>query len=234
VNLIKQTPVISPDTIVHQQIRKICFLIFVLFGQNSIAQDRPLHFMESMTISYEQKYFQNDFQSQLKSIYGRIPEFKKPCQYISVGYLGELETARGYDHTGFFTFNFLLPQPILVNDSVKQKIKGFHLTFTLAGLSLVATDHFGMMICGGAKAGRVKLKDEQGVKMKNELVSPFAALYFKGTISIISIFAGAQYEYDVSSTRWKKTWFSKSSATSIPGFRQSGITLTAGISYNLK
>ena len=64
-------------------------------------------------------------------------------------------------------------------------------------------------------------------------IAPFVGLVAKVNISKICISFIAQYDYDISSKMWKKQWFHKGQETHIPGIRQSGLTLSAGVGYSL-
>ncbi|MES2286925.1 MAG: hypothetical protein V4547_14640 [Bacteroidota bacterium] len=189
------------------------------------------YLFEEATISYEQNYFLEDFQNQLKPL-DKI-SFQKPCDFVSFGYFGQLSTSRSYSFAAIWTISYLIPSTITINDSVKEKLKGFNYTLSIAGQNIIRKKNIGLFLTEGIKGGRLKLVDEQQKKIKNSLFGPFVGLVLRTTVSYITIFTSGQFCYDISSTKWKPTWFSKGQNLDISTLRQNGFTFTIGISYSL-
>ena len=112
-------------------------------------------------------------------------------------------------------------------------LRGFNLNLPVYGHKIIDKKYFGIFISEGIQVGRLKLVNDQKQKMKNMIIAPYVGLVTRLSISKFSLFAIAQYDYDISSKMWKKQWFHKGQDIHIPGIRQSGLTLSAGVGYSL-
>ena len=83
------------------------------------------HLFESTIFSFEQKYFLSDFGKQLKTI--NQYEMEQPCNYISLSVIEQFLITRGqYTFPGYWTFSYLIPSSIKINDSINERLKGFN------------------------------------------------------------------------------------------------------------
>ncbi|HTL82999.1 MAG TPA: hypothetical protein VL651_14900 [Bacteroidia bacterium] len=182
-------------------------------------------------LSYEKEYYTADLQDQLSTT--KDWSFQKPVSYLSLGTYNEVDLSRIRAFPGLITFSYLIPDRIIINDSVNEKLRGCSFKFPLTGFYFYYMDHSCAAFTCGLESGRLKLIDEQGRKEKNNLFGPFAAVFVKLKYGRFSLAASAQYCYDLTSRGWKKTWISDAQETSLPFFRQSGVTWTAGIGISL-
>jgi len=133
---------------------------------------------------------------------------------------------------GYIKFSYLIPKKMQI-DFKEQNLRGFNFTFSVYGHNIIAKKHLSLMLTEGFNLGRLKLVNQEKQKMKNMIIAPFVGLVTRLSISKFSLFAIAQYDYDISSKMWKKQWFHKGQDIHIPGIRQSGLTLSTGVGYGL-
>ena len=69
-------------------------------------------------------------------------------------------------------------------------------------------------------------------KLKNSIFAPYLGTVFTFKYSGFSFFVIAHMDFDISSKKWKKLWFSDEQETKIQGFNQSGLTISVGINFN--
>lgn len=190
------------------------------------------HLFELTTFSFEQKYFLSDFGKQLKTI--NQYQMEQPCNYISLSVIEQFNITRGkYNFPGYWTFSYLLPSSIKINDSINERLKGFNLKIPFGGQNIIRKKHLGLFFTEGLTFGRLKLVNEDKEKLKNAILAPYIGLVIRGTIKRLTFFAISEFNYDLSSAKWKKTWVSKKQQESIPSFKQSGLNFSIGINYSL-
>lgn len=208
------------------------FIVFLRISDSCSQTTSSHHLFEATTFSFEQKCFLSDFGRQLKTL--NQYEISKPCNYVTLAIMGDKFTiGRGYDYPGYFAFSYLLPADIIVNDSINEDIKGFNLKLSFAGQSLIHRKHLGIFLTEGWTFGRLKLVNEDKQKLKNPILAPFIGLVIRATIKRLSFFAISEFNYDLSSAKWKKTWVSKKQQESIPGFKQGGLNFSIGVNFSL-
>jgi hypothetical protein len=218
-------------------IRLTTLLLLLLFlpGQ-SFSQPKRADITRSIGIGYEHKYFHNGYQSQLKAI-SSIPDFNRAGQYLSFNYF--MRTSAGgrkgeYYYNPFASVSTLITQRISVNDSLHPKLNGWNFTLNFIGITLGKSPKIAVIINVGAKLASLRLDDSKIIKMKNTMLGPCASVYLRGSVNSFSFFSGIQYDYDVTSGRWTKPFYSKIAEINLPELKQSGLTLAVGIGINLK
>lgn len=200
--------------------------------QNTVQEDSSSHLFEMTTVSFEQKYFLSNFDKQLKTIKNR--DIMLPCNYLSIGMIEYFSVNRKYSYPGYFMFSYLLPTKIKLYDSINEKLKGFNFKFSAAGQNVINKKHFETFFTEGLEFGRLKIVNDKKDKLKNGILAPYLGIVMRVTISRFSCFAISQFNYDFSTSKWKKTWFSKGQEEQIPGFNQTGLVFSFGIKYRFK
>ncbi len=191
------------------------------------------HLFELTTFSYEQKYFFSDLDKQFKTI-DNNGKMSLPCNYISMSIIDQFDITRSwYNYPGYFTFSYLIPSTITFNDSIKEKLRGFNLKISFAGQNIIDRNHCAVFFTEGINCGRLKIINEKNEKAKNAIFAPYLGLVVRLTFSRFTLFAVSQVDYDISSSHWKKTWFSKNQENEIPNFKQGGLTFSLGINYSI-
>ena len=213
--------------------KKILCALFVVSLVSGFSQSDSLKpsYLGGFTLDYGQKFFNDDFNGNLKSI-NNIESNRLSIETISISVMSSVHFAARMKTIGYFRFSYVLPKRVMI-DSVSQNIRGFNLTMPLLGQRLIDKKYFGMFLFQGVQFGRLKLVDESNRKMKNMTIAPYVGLMSKINFSKYCLSLSAQYDYDVSSTKWKKQWFHKGQDVSFDGLRQSGLTFSVGIGRNL-
>jgi len=208
-------------------------ILFILVSMSSFSINDSLanHYLGGLTFGYGQKFFHDDFNGSLKSI-NAIESNSLPIQTISFSLLTDINISPSLKFPSYLRFTYVIPEEVEI-DSVSQTLRGFNFNFPLFGHRIVDQKIFGLFISEGIQVGRLKLVDDDNRKMKNMIIAPYVGLVTKFNFSKITITALAQYEFDISSTIWKKQWFHKGQDVQFNGLRQSGLTFSVGIGRTL-
>lgn len=217
------------------------FFFILLFGishgKNLVSKDTMFagnrdsltgNVFQYTSFVFEQKLFTSDFHDQLNQFNNY--DFKKPCQFITIQTFGNLAIGRSYFYPGYLSFSWIIPRDITVNDSVPFRIRGFNTKLSLIGLHLVKKKITGIFITAGGTFGRMKLKGDNNVLMKNTMTGPFAALVFRFTVSKINFLLSATYEHDLTTG----SWFQKNVNIPVSPLKQSGLLFSLGVNFGAK
>ena len=210
------------------------FFVFNLInGFSQKSWNIPKYTVTALSIDLNNKFFQDNFDGNLKSI-NRISQEEFNLESISISYLSNsIPVTRKYIMAGYMRFSYVLPKKILV-DTLEQNLRGFNFTFPFFGQNVISQKNISLFFTEGIQVGRLKLVNNENQKMKNMIFAPYIGLVTRLSISHFSLFASAQYDYDISSKTWKKQWFNNGQDIFIPGIRQSGLTFSLGIGYNFE
>lgn len=199
----------------------------------SSEPDTTNHYLfQYTTFGYNQKFFQHDFQNQLKSS-SKIEFNSLPVNSISVNTIGMMHINRKYSFPSITGYQYIIPTQVTINDTSIQTLNGYNINFSLSGQTIVNKPNFGFFFTEGVRFGRLKLKDKNRVRIKNPINAIFVASVMQVSFSYFTLFATAQYDFDLSPKRWRKMWFYKAQELEIPKFNQSGLELRFGINFNL-
>ncbi|MGV3612913.1 MAG: hypothetical protein ACO1N0_18280 [Fluviicola sp.] len=148
------------------------------------------------------------FGPDLDKKYSTFSDFKmsSPLQYVGVGIT--LVAATGSrDNIGNLQFCVYLPQRIHLPDSSLAKSRGFNVGFTFLGIDLLRnTDKIDLIANLGFDAGQLLITGE-GIKQRNTYFAPKISLQPKVRIGKIALSLCAEYGYDLTKDKWRKTWF---------------------------
>jgi hypothetical protein len=218
---------------------KIVTLLFILISSFSFSQRDTISNFRSdgYVIEYSQKFFNNDFGGNLKSI-KNIESNSLSVETISLTYVSDnIAVSGGISRfsylSGYLRFSYVIPKKIFI-DSVEQNLRGFNFTMPFYGKNLVKKKNLSLFYTFGVQVGRLKLvreENEQKQKTKNMTFAPYVGLVAKVNISKVCISFIAQYDYDISSKMWKNQWFHKGQDVHFNGIRQSGLTFSTGVGY---
>jgi len=185
---------------------------------------------EAITFFYEHKIYLTNFQNQINST-GDL-KFSQPSYFISIGSADEHIVSQNYQLFGYYLYSFHIPQEITINDTTQQRIRGYNFKFSIAGQGIINRKHYQAFLTEGINTGRLKLINNEREKLKNPIVSPYIGLVLRATFGGFTFFTIAQFDYDLSSKKWKKLWFSDRQKIGVPGLKQHGLTLSFGINYS--
>ena len=199
-------------------------------------ESKKHHLFEYTTIGFNQKFFQHGFQNQLKSS-SKIEFNSLPVNSISMSIINYIPYYSGTfgngSFPGFIGYNYIIPTQVTIGKNSIQTLSGYNLNLSLAGQTIINSPNFGFFITEGLRFGRLKLKDENRVRIKNPINAIFVASVLRVSYSNFSIFATVQYDFDFSPKRWRKMWFYKAQEIEIPDFNQSGLEFRVGINFSL-
>jgi hypothetical protein len=205
--------------------RTLAFLF--VFSAEANAQQ------SSVDLLYGNMLYQKDFLGQLNT----LDNYKqsRPMQYLGIGTSGGFRVNRKWEFSGNMFAAQYLPQRFHANDSVTGKISGSLFGVTVGYDVFRKAKAIDLIFGGGLNLGRLKLVQNDYLHWKNMLITPKLSVIAKVYIGKFSLFAGAEYGYDISGSDWKeKRLASKRHASvPVPAFNQSGFNLSVGLCWIL-
>lgn len=186
-----------------------------------------------MEVFYGKKYFQQSFYNQLGTI--AKPDFVSPLHTVGFGVSGNFLVTRGRNYSGHFFLTYIIPQPVKIDSIEGGKISGCIVSASLFGWELLKNQkNVHCIVSGGINLGRLRILGNDILRQKNAQFSPMASLQPYCYLGKMKLGLNLQYDYDVSKTRWKRTWFApKLYQHSIAGFRQTGASAFLFVGWNL-
>lgn len=207
-------------------------LIFILFIVNSFlakAQDTAAVTNFYFDFYYGYRLQEQGFYDQLNTV--KSIRLNSPLQLVGIRACDYLHQGKKMDILQNFSYTQVLPHTIQVQDTIKGKITGCVWGIGIGGLLISRHLNFHYYI--GFNAGRLRMHGNELIRQKNPFFSPKAGIqpWFKfGRMAITAI---VEYEYDVSKTSWRRTWFANSNKVTVDRFRQTGLTAQLGVSFML-
>lgn len=180
----------------------------------------------------------NDFSNDLKVISSM--KLSQPLNYAGItltsGFVANRRSSSegGYRFDGYIEYLQVIPQRIMIQDSIEGKINGFNFGVTLGGIDLLKSKKFDLITCFGFNTGRVWINGTDIVKQKNPYFAPMIAIITRVCIGRISIQMRCAYDYDISNKNWKRKGFSDSELMELKKFSYQGLNMSMGIGYVLK
>lgn len=127
----------------------------------------------------------------------------QPWQYLGVGQHGTFLIGRRMKTVGHTYFSYLLPTNIKLNDTLNVRRNGYLLQFGAIGWAVGKKGgHFFCEMNLGINMGRVKLTGD-ALSKKNPLVAPKVSVMPRFRFKNCVVGLLCQYQYDVSSNKWK-------------------------------
>ena len=140
--------------------------------------------------------------------YSTFSDFKvsSPLQYVGIGASYSAATWI-INLTGNFQFCVYLPQRINLPDSSTAKSTGFNVGFTFLGIDLLKnTKNIDLQANFGFDAGQLLISGA-GINQRNKYFAPKLSLQPKIRIGRIALSVCAEYGYDITKDKWRKTLF---------------------------
>lgn len=186
-----------------------------------------------MELVYGKKYFQGSFYNQLGTI--TKPDFVSPVHCVGLGVGGRILAGRSVEYDGHMYFTYIIPQRITIDSAETGKISGSIITLSFIGWDLLRNSknvHF--VVSGGANLGRLRIIGNERLRQKNAQLSPMISMAPFFLIGKMKLTLNFQYDYDLSKTAWKKTWFAdKENKAVVAPFRQTGASAFVTVGWNL-
>jgi hypothetical protein len=190
---------------------KIGITILILFcSVVSLAQrDSNATYIPSFDLIYGYRTLnRSQFSANLDKKYNTFSDFKlsSPLQYVGVG--SNFAAAVGImDFTGNLQICVYLPQRINLPGSSTAKSTGFNVGITFLGIDLIKnTKNVDLLASFGFDAGQLLITGD-GIKQRNRYFAPKLSLQPKVKIGRIALSLCAEYGYDLTKDKWRKTWF---------------------------
>ena len=126
-------------------------------------------------------------------------------------------------------FNQILPQNIILNDSINASIRGF-IASAGAGLSFIRNSkHFDFHIGIGVNVGRIKLYEKDFINKVIPIVTPKLILKPTYYFNRFYVDLNVEYDYDFINSKWKNIGDNKFNDIQITNFNYTSLTTTFGI-----
>ncbi len=215
-----------------RSIRTIALFSFILASasiQNVYSQVKGMTRLNTFDIGYGQKFLHQDFYNQLGT-FGNAQIFQ-PLTYIGIGGYSGFSRNKKSIYSGHIFYQQVIPQSVMISDSISGKITGFNLGFTLIGRDLFSkSERFDMLVGFGINTGRLRMYKNELIRQKNPYFAPKISLTPRVKLGKIVVSLNLDYELDISKPGWRGTIFANSNKVNISNLRQSGLTgfLTIG------
>jgi hypothetical protein len=210
---------------------RITFLFIVLYTFTLTAQKKH-DAISSFDLYYGYRPQLHNFYNQLNT----INDFNlgKPLQMIGIGSSGEYVYNMNGHFYGHLIYNQIIPQKLIVQDTLKGKITGFIFSFAYGGAITTKSEKFVLYYYLGLNTGRLRLYGANELNQKNPFLSPKIGIQPKIKLGNIALTFILDYEYDISSPNWRRTLFSSGNKVNLASLKQTGITGQFGIGYLMK
>lgn len=108
------------------------------------------------------------------------------------------------------------------------------MALVILGYDFIKSTRLDLKVCFGLNLGSVYLCGNKNTRQKNPGVAPLLVFNPRIFLGRVSIQGRIVYDYDLTNPDWKKRWFTKEPQTTIPEFRNSGLSISFGIGYQLR
>lgn len=136
-------------------------------------------------------------------------EWSSPLQFVGAGVtlLGDSIDTGGKYFIGNAQFAAYIPYRIQIADSLTAKSGGFNVGITFLGLdAFPRTKNFDLVFNLGFDAGRILITNP-GLHQRNLYFAPKISIQPKVKMGPVALSVFAEYGYDVTKDKWRKTWF---------------------------
>lgn len=183
------------------------------------------------------------FGSHVEKRYSTFSDFQwtAPLQFVGAGLtvLGDSIDTGGKYFIGNAQICAYLPQRISINDSTTAKSGGFNFGLTFLGLdAFPQVKNFDLVFNFGFDAGRILLTNP-GMKQRNLYFAPKLSVQPKVKMGPVALSLVAEYGYDLTKDKWRKTWFGPGHQNNVPAYSNkigglSGFSWFVTLGYVLK
>jgi hypothetical protein len=191
---------------------KISIVIFLSFCSLGALSQRNSRDISSVDLIYGFRTLNRPmFGPTVENRYSTFSDFNwsQPLQYLGAGItlLGDSIDTRGKYFIGNAQLVAYLPQRINITDSLTVKSRGFNFGLTFLGLdAFPRSKNFDLIFNLGFDAGRI-LVTAPGIHQRNLYFAPKLSIQPKVKMGPIALSICAEYGYDFTKDKWRKTWF---------------------------
>ena len=215
-------------------------LIFPIgvFGQEKISREHYdsiyySNFATTVELVYVQKTFQNQVLNGALNDFNNH-DFGEPLSYVGIGATFIYFTNRKRYHPGTMGFYHAIPQEVNLNDSISGRISGFNFRYALFGYDfLKKTRWIDLIVFPGFKTGRIRLFGDSRIEQVNAYFAPCLTIAPRFNIGRISIQFRAEYEFDITRSKWRSVWFSTSPKADLGAMKSTGLSASVFLGWVL-
>jgi hypothetical protein len=209
--------------------RTIIFTILISAGFSLSGQTDSTSRLSSLDLYFGFRNLDQSFYNQLNTTDKINPSM--PLRTIGIGESGVSAVTRNFYFYGHLIYNHVIPQTIIIQDSIKGKITGFIFSGAFGGVLKTKSERLALIYYTGFNTGRLRMFQNELIRQKNPFFSPKIGLQPKINFGPLSLTFFAEYEYDISKSSWRKTSLADNNKIKINTLRQTGITGQIGIGY---
>ena len=213
--------------------KKLVCIFFLLHSLSGFCQKKkPTKDVDSthefsLDIVYGTRLFNNEFYSQVNT--QRNFSFNRPVQVAGIGSSGVISMSGRYGTSwigGHIAYCQVIPQKIAINDTVSCNLNGYLYSMTLAGIDIFSRSKtFALLASAGFNTGRLRLHGNEWARQKNPFFSPKFTLQPKIRMRMLVLSVRAEYEWDISSPNWRRTYPANENKITLEKFRETGTTI---------
>jgi hypothetical protein len=209
-------------------------LPFEVLGQSSISRYDSIYyenFPTSVEVTFGQKIFQNEV------LNGSFKDFKdyatgQPLNYVGVGMTLIYWVNRKRYHPGTIGFSHAVPQEIALSDTLTGRVSGFNFRFAIFGYDFFRRKRWvDLIFFPGFKTGRIRLFGDSRLEQVNAYFATCVTIAPRFNLGKISIQFRAEYELDITRSRWRKVWFSTSPKVDLGPMKSTGLSTSMSIGW---
>ncbi|MES2514878.1 MAG: hypothetical protein V4580_12070 [Bacteroidota bacterium] len=198
-----------------------------------VAKSKGPHHHGTLDFYYGNRIFNENYYNQLNTIQNM--NINQAPRIVGLGYSGyRYSIGRSFGLYSQMNYYKLIPEKIIIEDSLSTKLSGFVYGFGL-GTGLYSADQkLSITAYLGFNTGRTTLSKNEFITQKNQFFSPKITLQPKIIIKNFVISLIAEAEYDISNPAWKQTVFEKKEPHLLIPFHQTCFTAIVSIGWWLR
>jgi hypothetical protein len=216
--------------------RLVKFYLLLLFPLALSAQESANQHPEYAYVSllYGGKNYTENFYNQFNTL--QHTTLFNPVQVIGIGVCtppDHFKTKKGKlaRYVQHLSYSQVIPQEIRALDTVSARLTGFVFSASI-GLDLLGNSkHFNLMVSGGFNTGRLRMYQNELLRQKNPFFSPKISVEPGVRFGKVILSLKVEYEYDISSGNWRRTFFANKDKANLNSFQQSGLTTLISVGY---
>jgi hypothetical protein len=203
-----------------QKIKIRFVLIFsLLISFDIYAQTDSSSTTSSIDLVYGYRIFNGNFYNQFSTT--NHYDYKLPVQLAGIAISDNYFVNQHFEYYGHISYCQVIPQTIQLPNT-NCKISGFVFGVDY-GIS-VGSKIFKLLIGAGFNTGRLKLSAKDQIDLKNPFFSPKVCIQPKIAIKKFVISVRAEYDLDISNTKWYKTSSKSVNTVGVSNFKQTCFT----------
>ncbi|MBC7865467.1 MAG: hypothetical protein IAF38_21005 [Bacteroidia bacterium] len=213
------------------------FLLFILFllkgfSQEEFSEEAYLS-CNSYDVLYGTNVYTSNFYNQLNTV--QKSTIFRPLQIVGIGCSFTNVYVNDYNYSGHIFFSQILPARIKIQDTLDCGITGNLFSMSAKGIDIFKNnENFDLVLSVGANVGRIRLFQNNFVRMKNPFFSPMVSIQPKLGLGPITLSFLCTFAYDISNPNWKKTIVNGRDLAKPYKFRQTCFTLLFSIGWTME